>query len=94
MNAQDDMITANGPHLVIRFQGGDADNHRVRLRYLGESPMGMERLIAVGLYYLLSRLVGFRGETNVCRLWFTHPHQGAALWTLALGSPKVQYSYY
>ena len=39
-----------GMHLTIRYRGGDADKHHVRLRKLGESLMGVERLVSVGLY--------------------------------------------
>ncbi len=44
------MENNHGLHLTIRYRGGDADRHHVQLRKLGESLIGLERLVSVGLY--------------------------------------------
>ena len=40
------------PTLIIRYEGAVADNHRLDLRQLGESLVGIERIITAGLFAL------------------------------------------
>ena len=40
------------PTLIIRYEGAVADNHRLDLHQLGESLVGIERIITVGLFVL------------------------------------------
>ena len=37
---------------VVRYEGGDAEQHVLDMRQLGESLIGIERLINTGLYVL------------------------------------------
>lgn len=41
-----------GSHLIIRFEGAGADAHRLDLRQLGQSLIGVERIITYGLFVL------------------------------------------
>ena len=40
------------PHLTIHFRGRDAENHRMRMRDLGHSLVGIERIITAGMFAL------------------------------------------
>ena len=38
--------------LIVKYMGKDADDHKMDMRQLGESLIGIERLINTGLYTL------------------------------------------
>ena len=42
----------SGPHLVIRFRGADADDHHLDMRRLGQTLIGVDRLVTHGLVAL------------------------------------------
>ena len=71
------MTTPDGPHLVIHFRGGDADNHQIRLRQLGESLMGIERLITVGLFAVETGRFPRRNERLPFMVQASEPKRGS-----------------
>ena len=71
------MSAMDGPHLTIRFLGGDADNHQIRLRQLGESLIGIERLITVGLFAVETGRFPKRGERLPFMVQASEPKRGS-----------------
>ena len=46
------MLIRTEPHAIVSFQGGLADHHQVDMRQLGESLIGIERIVTIGLFTL------------------------------------------
>ncbi len=67
----------NGPSLIVRFEGGSADEHYMRSRHLGESLIGFERLIATGLFAVEKGRLPRGRERLPFAVYTTAPQRGS-----------------
>lgn len=88
----------DGPVIVIRYDGGDADGHVIDMRLLGESLVGLDRIISDGLIAIVNARPPKRGERAPLVLKAKEPVQGSfeiygylqeAAGLLALGMPLI-----
>ena len=76
------------PHLTIRFQGAGADQHRVDLRQLGHSLLGIERIVTHGLFALEAGRFPKKREPLPLLLHAEAPQRGCVevyIWLVAGG---------
>lgn len=73
----------NGPGLIVRFEGGHANEHYLRSRQLGESLIGFERLIAAGLFAVERGRLPRGRERMPFAVYATAPQRGSLeVWLL------------
>lgn len=63
-------------HLTIRYQGASADQHQVDLRDLGRSLVGIERLLAYGLFSMDTGRLPHKREALPFNIHATQAHEG------------------
>ncbi len=71
------MPPINNAHLTVSFQGGAARDHRIRLRQLGESLIGIERIISSGLFYIETGQFPRRGQRFPYTIQTSGPRRGS-----------------
>ena len=64
------------PHLIIRFRGADADDHRLDMRRLGEALIGVDRLVTHGLVALETGKFLRGREPRPLAMWASGPTPG------------------
>lgn len=76
------------PHLIVRFQGAGADQHRVDLRQLGHSLIGIDRIVTHGLFALEAGRLPKKREPLPFLLHTAAPQRGCVevqIWLVAGG---------
>lgn len=86
------------PIIRVRYEGGDADQHAIDMRLLGESLIGIDRIVSDGLIAIIQKRVPKRGERAPVLLKAKEPVEGSvdlqgffqeAAGLLALGMPLI-----
>jgi hypothetical protein len=67
----------DGPIIRVRYDGGDADHHTIDMRLLGESLIGVDRIVSDGLIVITHRRVPKRGERAPLLLKAKEPVRGS-----------------
>lgn len=65
------------PHISIKFEGGDADQHAVDMKLLGRSLIGFDRIISDGVIFLMEGRQPKRGERAPLIVKAQQPIQGS-----------------
>jgi len=87
------------PLIHIRYDGGDADHHAIDMRLLGESLIGLDRIVSDGLIIVTERRLPKRGERSSLILKANEPKKGSVdIWgdlqekagLLQFGVPIIQ----
>lgn len=88
-----------GPTIRIRFEGGDADKHAIDMRQLGESLIGIDRIMSDGIIAIFAGRVPKKGERAPLVLKAKEPVEGSVdlvsyfeevAWLLPLGMPILR----
>ena len=67
----------NNQVFIIRFEGAEAENHELDLRKLGESLVGIEKIITIGLSTVLPGHSPKRGERPPLVVRASMPRRGS-----------------
>lgn len=70
-------MAVDGPIILIRYEGGDADDHTIDMRLLGESLVGLDRIISDGVVAILHSRPPKKGERAPIVLKAQEPVQGS-----------------
>ena len=77
-------------HLIIRYVGADADNHNMNMYQLGQSLIGIDRLIKVGLFSLEKGRAPKRNEKLPFAIKVSEPKVGSYEFVVQL-YPAIQF---
>jgi hypothetical protein len=66
-----------GPTVRIRFEGGDADDHLIDMRQLGEALVGIDRILSDGMIAIFGARIPKKGERSPLVLKAREPVEGS-----------------
>lgn len=63
--------------LIIKFDGYDAEKHLLNMRQLGESLVGLDKVLNIGIFHLFERRPPKRGERLPLQIVANEPRKGS-----------------
>jgi hypothetical protein len=80
------MKGAGAPDITIKYNGGDADQHEIDVRLLGQSLIGFERIISDGVIYLSEGRLPKKGERAPLVIRANEPQAGSVELCMVFGA--------